>query len=270
MGNAALDNIFTAALGWLSAAAVKLISCAVILAVGILVTKYIAKLLAKIFERSKLEDAAAGFILSIVKVACYVVVAITAISQLFDITALVAALGAAGLTASFALQGSLSNFISGVQVIFSKPFKVGDYLNVNGADGSVVKIDVLNTTLKTPDNREVIVPNSMMTTNVVTNFSSQNMRRLDLSYTVAYSTDLALAKNVVTELIASDERIKADPAPLVAVGLLKDNGIEIVAKVWVGTDVYWDVYFAMQEKVKLSFDEKGIEIPLPQLDVHTK
>lgn len=270
MGNATLDTIFTAVLSWLATTGLKILSCAVVLVIGVLLTKYVAKLFAKLFEKSKLDDAAAGFILSIIKVVCYVIVIIAAISQLFDITALIAALGAAGLTASFALQGSLSNFISGVQVIFSKPFKVGDYLNVNGTEGSVAKIDVLNTTLKTVDNKEVIVPNSMMTTNVVTNYSSQNMRRVDLSYSVAYDTDLDHAKKVVSDLVMADARVLTDPMPLIAVGAHKDSSIEIVAKIWVETANYWDVYFAMQEKVKVAFDENKIVIPFPQMDVHTK
>ena len=270
MADITLDKFITGILEWLANAGLKLIAFAIILVVGILVTKYIAGLAGKLFKKSKLEEAVAGFILSIIKVACYVVVIITAVAQLFDLTALMAALGAAGLTASFALQGSLSNFISGVQVIFSKPFKVGDYLSVNGTEGAVAHIDVLNTTLKTPDNKEVIVPNNMMTANVVTNYSSQNMRRVDLSYAVSYDTDLDLAKKVVSELIMADERILPDPMPLVAVGAHKDSSIEIVAKIWVATADYWNVYFAMQEKVKLAFDRNNIVIPFPQMDVHTK
>ena len=270
MGNLISDEIFSAILAWLASAGIKLISCAVIIVVGIILIKYVAKLIAKVFEKSKLDEVAAGFILSIVKVACYVIVIIAAVAQLFDITALIAALGAAGLTASFALQGSLSNFISGGQVIFSKPFKVGDYLNVNGTEGAVAKIDVLNTTLKTPDNKEVIVPNSMMTTNVVTNYSSQTSRRVDLSYSVAYDTDLDLAKKVVADLVMADSRVLTDPMPLIAVGAHKDSSIEIVAKLWVATADYWDVYFSMQEKVKLAFDQNNIVIPFPQMDVHTK
>ena len=270
MGNTTLDTVFSTVVAWLASAGLKLLACVFILVIGVLVTRYIARLAGKLFEKSKLEEAVAGFILSILKVACYVVVIIAAVAQLFDITALIAALGAAGLTASFALQGSLSNFISGVQVIFSKPFKVGDYLNVNGTEGAVAKIDVLNTTLKTPDNKEVIVPNSMMTTNVVTNYSSQTSRRVDLSYSVAYDTDLDLAKKVVADLVMSDSRVLTDPMPLIAVGAHKDSSIEIVAKLWVATVDYWDVYFSMQEKVKLAFDRNNISIPFPQVDVHTK
>ena len=187
-----------------------------------------------------------------------------------NITSLVAALGAAGLTASFALQGSLSNLVSGMQIIFTKPFKMGDYLSFGTHEGTVKRIEILTTTLSTFDNKEVIIPNSMITSDVVVNFTSSGTRRVDLSYGVSYQADLKKAKGILQRLVAEDERIFQDPAPMIAVGTLGESSVTVVCKVWCKEEDYWSIYYAMQERVKEAFDKEGISIPYPQLDVHLK
>jgi small conductance mechanosensitive channel len=265
-----LEKMLQSFVDWSLTTGGKLLSAALVLLIGIWLTKLLCKFIRKILEKSKIDTGAAGFIVSVLKVVCWILIALTAIGKIVNVSSLVAALGAAGLTASFALQGSLSNFISGMQVIFSHPFSVGDYLSVDGCEGTVSHIDVLNTTLHTIDNKEVIIPNSKITSCVVTNYSAQPTRRIDLSYDVSYTTDLNLAKKVISGLAAADGRILTDPEPLIAVGAHKDSSIEIIAKLWVNTADYWSVYYDMQEKVKNAFDENGISIPFPQLDVHTK
>ncbi len=262
-----LDNLIT----FLLSLGKNLIAFAVVLIVGYLVAKYVTRLLRKIFVKSNVDLAASGFICSVVKVAIMIITFIIAISELgINLSSAVTALGAAGLTASFALQGSLSNFVSGIQLIFSRPFKVDDFLAVNSFSGSVKEITILSTTLMTPDNKEVIIPNSIMTTDVVINFSSQTSRRLDLVYSVDYSTDLDKAKKVVSDTIATCEGVLNDPEPVVAVGKHLDSSVEIVAQIWIEPSVYWNAYFYMQENVKKAFDKNDISIPFPQLDVHTK
>lgn len=263
-----LEIIFQRFLSWAVEVGGKLLVAVLIIVIGYGVIKLISKSLGKILERSRVDAGAGGFIISVVKALCWSIVVLAAVGNIIDISAMVTALGAAGLTASFALQGSLSNFISGIQVIFSHPFSVGDYLLIDSNEGTVVKIDVLNTTLRTIDNKEVIIPNSKITSGVVVNYTSQESRRLDLSYGVAYSTDLTQAKKVISDIVEGDERIIKDPEPLIAVGAHNDSSIQIVVKIWTSTADYWPVYYDMQEKVKVAFDNAGINIPFPQLDVH--
>jgi len=260
--------LFESVRTWLLSAASKLLYAALILILAYVLIRILKKTLKRIFERSKADEAAAGFIISVIKYVCWGIAIIAAIGNIINLSNVVTALGAAGLTASFALQGSLSNFVSGVQIIFSRPFAVGDYLSVETYEGSVIKIDMLNTTLHTFDNKEVIIPNSKMTTDVVVNFSSQENRRLDLSYYVSFDTDLTAAKSVLYAVVDADKRVVRQPDPLIAVGKYGDNGIELVVKFWVPTKEYWNIYFDMQEKVKSAFDTNAIKIPLPQLEVH--
>ena len=264
------DTFLEKITAWCLSAGISLLTAAVIILVGWWITKLICKALGKIFEKGKVDPGAGGFILSVCRVVLIGIAVLAAVGQMVNINSLIAALGAAGLTASFALQGSLGNFVSGMQIIFSKPFSVGDFLAVGEFTGTVREINVLNTVLATIDNKEILVPNSRMTSEVITNYTAQKERRLDLSYSVAYDTDLKLAKKVLSDLIQGDERCLQDPAPIIAVGNYQDSAIELVVRVWVSGDLYWDLYYDMQERVKEAFDENGIEIPFPQIDVHTK
>ncbi|RKJ41444.1 mechanosensitive ion channel family protein [Acutalibacter sp. 1XD8-33] len=233
--------------------------------------KLAGRLTRRAVEKGRTDSLVAGFLGSIVRSLVILMASVSAIAQLqINITSLVAALGAAGLTASFALQGSLSNFVSGVQIIFTKPFKQGDYLSFGGYEGSVKRIEILYTILATFDNKEVIVPNSKITGDVVVNFSSNGTRRLDLSYAVSYRADLKKAKEILWELAEKDGRVLNDPPPLVAVGEMKDSSVTLAMKLWCRQEEYWNLYFSMQEAVKLTFDREGVEIPYPQLDVHLK
>ena len=147
---------------------------------------------------------------------------------------------------------------------------MGDYLSFGTYEGTVKKIEILSTTLATFDNKEVVIPNSMITSDVVVNFTRSGTRRLDLSYGVSYQADLQKAKQLLQDLVDADERVFQEPAPLIAVGELKDSSVTLVCKVWCNADDYWPIYYKMQEDVKAAFDREGISIPYPQLDVHMK
>ena len=238
---------------------------------GWLLARLAARLTKKAISKGKVDALAASFFGSLVKAVVLVVAGVSAVAQLgVNINSLVAALGAAGLTASFALQGSLSNLVSGIQIIFTKPFNMGDYLSFGTYEGTVKKIEILSTTLATFDNKEVVIPNSMITSDVVVNFTRSGTRRLDLSYGVSYQADLKRAKEILKELVESDSRIFSDPAPLIAVGELRDSSVTVVCKVWCKEEDYWSIYYRMQEAVKEAFDQAGISIPYPQLDVHMR
>lgn len=253
----------------LMAFAVDLVMAALIFFGGWLLARVAAKLTKRAITKGKVDALAASFLGSLVKAIVLAVAAVSAIAQLgVNITSLVAALGAAGLTASFALQGSLSNLVSGIQIIFTKPFNMGDYLSFGTYEGKVKKIEILSTTLATFDNKEVVIPNSMITSDVVVNFTRSGTRRLDLAYGVSYQADLKKAKALLQSLVEEDQRIFSDPAPLIAVGELRDSSVTLVCKVWCKEEDYWSIFYKMQEAVKETFDREGISIPYPQLDVH--
>ena len=236
---------------------------------GWLLARLASRVTRKAVAKGRVDALAAGFIGSLVKAVVLAVAAVSAVAQLgVNITSLVAALGAAGLTASFALQGSLSNLVSGIQIIFTKPFSMGDYLSIGQFEGTVKRIEILATTLSTFDNKEVIIPNSLITSDVVVNFTSSGTRRLDLAYGVSYQGDLEKAKALLRQLAAEDPRVLPEPAPLVAVGEWKDSSVTLVCKVWCKEEDYWPLYYHMQEAVKAAFDREGIAIPFPQVDVH--
>jgi small conductance mechanosensitive channel len=183
-------------------------------------------------------------------------------------TSFVAVLGAAGLAVGFALQGSLSNFAAGVMLIVFRPFKAGDYVEAGGTAGSVQEVSIFTTVMKTPDNKKVIIPNSQITGGSITNYSAMETRRVDMVFGIGYGDNIKQAKDTLEQILAADERILKDPAPTIAVSELADSSVNFVVRPWVKTADYWAVYFDLTEKVKLTFDEKGISIPFPQQDVH--
>jgi small conductance mechanosensitive channel len=256
-------------LQWLLGLGGNLLSAALIFLAGWWLAKLAARLTKNAVKKGRADPLVAGFIGSLVKAVVLMVTAVSAVAQLqININSLIAALGAAGLTASFALQGSLSNLVSGMQIIFTKPFKMGDYLAFGGYEGTVKRIEILYTVLATFDNKDVIVPNSKITGDVVVNFTTNGTRRLDLSYGVSYSADLQKAKRLLRKLAEKDVRVLDVPEPVIAVGELKDSSVTLVMKLWCKQEEYWNLYFAMQEAVKLAFDKAGVPIPFPQLDVH--
>lgn len=256
-------------IGWLQNIAPKLLGAVVVLLIGWLLSKALVKLLKKALERGKAEAGVVTFVGSLANISLKVLIGITAAAQLgFDVTSIITAIGALGVTLGLALKDSMSNVASGVQILFNHIFRVGDYLTVDGVEGTVDRIELMYTALRTFDNKEIIIPNSELTASVITNYTAQKTRRLDLTYSVSYSTDLAKARSVLEELIAANEKALDDPAPLVAVGEHKDSSILMVVKVWCATKDYWPLYFEMQESVKNAFDAAGIEIPFPQIDVH--
>lgn len=254
---------------WASSFAGNLLAAAFIMFCGWWLARLAGKLTKKAMAKGPMDPLAASFVGSVVKAIVLLVTGISAVARLqVDITSLVAALGAAGLTASFALQGSLSNFVSGMQIIFTRPFKMGDYLSFEGYEGTVKRIEVLYTVLATFDNKEVVVPNSKMTGSVVVNFTSNGTRRLDLAYGVSYQSDLPEVKSILEKLSQEDSRVLQDPAPVIAVGEWKDSSVTVVMKLWCRQEEYWNLYYAMQEAVKAAFDQAGVQIPFPQLGVH--
>lgn len=237
--------------------------------IGKFIVGGISKSIESVMTKRGVDPTIGKFVKNIVHYTGLMVILIAALGELGIQTAsFVAVIGAAGLAVGLALQGSLSNFASGVLIILFRPIRVGDYVEVAGTAGSVKEISLFTTTLTSPDNKTIIVANSSVLNNNIVNYSTQEQRRVDLKIGISYSANIQLAKDTLQKLANEDERVLKDKDIKIAVAELADSSINIVFRVWVNSPDYWDVYFSLTEKVKLSFDEAGIEIPFPQMDVH--
>ncbi len=230
-----------------------------------------ARLVSKALLLRKVDKAVVSFLSSIVYAGALIAVALIALSHLgVQTTSFIAILGAAGLAIALALQGSLSNFASGVLIIIFRPFKAGDMVDVAGISGVVERVDIFQTIFKTGDNKKIIVPNSQITGGAIINYSAEARRRIDLVIGISYDSDLRQAKQILDNILSADSRILQDPAPVVAVSALADSAVQLIVRPWVDAENYWPVYWDTLEKIKLAFDEQGIEIPFPQMSLHMK
>ncbi len=248
---------------------VNIVLALVIFIIGRILSKMLVRLLKKILHRTGMDDILINFISSIVNSALLLFIIIASLDQLgVDTTSLIAILGAAGLAVGLALQNSLQNFASGVMLIIFRPFKAGDMVEAGGASGVVESITIFNTVMRTGDNREVIVPNGAIYNGTITNYSARTTRRIDMVFGIGYEDDIKLAKEIMQQILTSDDRILKQPEPLVAVAELADSSVNFNVRPWVNTPDYWAVKFDLTERIKLAFDDKGISIPYPQMDLH--
>ncbi|MDH5525676.1 MAG: mechanosensitive ion channel [Nitrospirota bacterium] len=237
--------------------------------VGRWIARMITRGIRRVMERTGLDATLARFLGNIAYTALVGVVIIASLNQLgIDTTSILAVFAAAGLAVGLALKDSLSNFAAGVMLIFFKPFKAGDFVEAAGIAGVVEEIGVFNTTFRTPDNREIIVPNSQIYGGTIVNVTARETRRIDLVFGIGYGDSIEDAKRVLADAMASDSRILADPEPAVALIELADNSVNLAARPWVNTADYWAVRGDLMERVKSAFDRQGISIPFPQRDVH--
>ena len=237
--------------------------------VGRMIARGMVALAKKLLEKAKMEVILINFVTSILSAVLLLIVIIASLDQLgVDTTSLIAMLGAAGLAVGLALQGSLQNFAAGVMLVIFRPFKDGDYIEAGGTAGTVEHINIFNTLIKTPDNREVIVPNGAIYGGIIVNYSARDTRRIDMVFGIGYGDDIKKAKDLLTNIVQADERILKEPEPLVAVGELAESSVNFKVRPWVKSGDYWDVHHDLNEKIKLAFDENNISIPFPQMDVH--
>lgn len=254
---------------WLIAHGPGIIVGLVILILGRWLAMWFAAIGRKAMIKGSIDKTLARFLSKLIYYALLAAVVIAAADQVgIKTTSFVAIFGAAGLAIGLALKDSLGNFASGVMLILFQPFKVDDYVTAGGVSGTVEQIDIFSTVLKTPDNQKIIVPNSSITADVITNVNAESTRRVDLVIGIGYDDDIREAKTTLENLVLSDSRILQDPAPQIAVAELADSSVNLVVRPWVKTEDYWDVRLELTEKIKLTFDEKGISFPYPQQDVH--
>ncbi len=247
----------------------NIVLAAAILIIGLWLAKRIKTILVSMMEKRGMDKLLATFMGSIAHILISAFVLIAALGELgIQTTSLIAIIGAAGLAIGLALQGSLANFAAGVMIIAFRPFKVGDFIEAGGAVGVVEGIQIFSTQMRSGDNKSIIVPNAKITGGTITNYSTKDTRRVDLVFGIGYDDDIKKAKKVLEDLLAKDERILKDPAPVVAVSELADSSVNFVVRPWVNSADYWAVYWDLTETVKLTFDKEGISIPFPQRDVH--
>ncbi|MGN0159807.1 MAG: mechanosensitive ion channel family protein [Lachnospiraceae bacterium] len=247
----------------------KLVVVLLIWIIGKKLIKIFLNFLSRAFERTKMDVSLSKFLISLIKFALYGVLAITIIGALgIETTSLITLIGSLGLTIGLSLQGSLSNFAGGVLILLFKPFKVGDYIVTGGCEGTVQVIDLLYTKLFTVDNKMVTIPNGTLANSTITNVGAEPERRVDVSIDVSYSTDLKKAKEVLLQVIHENPNVLSDREVVAFVDRLGDSGITLTTRCWVKTENYWPTLWALKENYKNSFDENGISIPFPQMDVH--
>ena len=247
----------------------KVLAALAILILGWFVARLFTGAVRKALRRGNVDATLARFLGNLVQMLAMTFVVIAAISKLgVETASFVAVLGAAGFAVGFALQGSLSNFAAGVMIMVFRPFRAGDLVDAGGTSGIVDEVGIFNTVVLTLDNKRVIVANSAITGNNITNYSALPTRRVDLQFGLAYGDDVRRAKQLVLEVLAKDARVLKDPAPVVALGELGESGVKILCRPWVKTEHYWDVTWDTLENVKHAFEAAGFTAPHPQRDVH--
>ncbi len=246
-----------------------IISAVTIIVIGFIISNLIGKLVIKAMQAKGVDPSIHSFIKTCIVLVLKLVVLLSALSTLgMSISSFLAAIGAAGVTAGLGLQSSVSQIASGIQILINHPFKSGDFVDLGSVSGKVHEIKLMYTVFITVDNKQVIVPNSTITTSNIINYNAENRRRLDLLYSVSYDQDIEEAKAVIAEVVKQNEHILTDPEPVIGVKEHAASSINIACLVWVNSNDYWDVFYYMQEQVKLAFDKKGINIPYNQIDVH--
>jgi small conductance mechanosensitive channel len=247
----------------------KVVAAIIIFIVGRWVARGVSNLIRRVMKKSKTDETLVSFVGNLSYVALLAFVIIAALNQLGIQTAsFIAVLAAAGLAIGLALQGSLGNFAAGVLMIIFKPFKVGHYIEGAGVAGTVEEVQIFSTQLKTPDNKTIIVPNSKIMGDNITNYTMKATRRVDFVFGIGYEDDIDNARQVIERIINQDERVLKDPAPMVAVSELADSSVNFTVRAWTNGGDYWPFYYDTTEKVKKQFDAEGISIPFPQRDVH--
>jgi small conductance mechanosensitive channel len=264
------QKVFDVVIDWCMDMSKNLLIALLILIIGRRIIKWVLKLMERSYSKSTLDPMVAKFASSLVKFLLYAVLIVAIVGVLgIPTSSFIAALSAAGLAIGLALQGSLSNFAGGVLILIFKPFTIGDYIkeDTNGNEGTVVGIDLFYTRLKSSDNKTIVVPNGNLANSSLTNFTSQKMRRLDLTVGISYDADIKLAKQVLLNVITDNELVLKSEEIKVFVSSLDESQITIGTRVWTLTDDYWTAKWELLERYKEELDANGIEIPFNQLSV---
>ncbi len=233
--------------------------------------KFLIRILNKSKGFNKLEKSVTSFIISFLGIALKTLIVITALAYIgIPMTSVLTVFGTATLAIGLALQGGLTNMVGGIMILVFKPFKIGDYIEASGNNGTVDDITIFYTVLKTPDNKKIVLPNGSLANEPIINYSAEEKRRLDLSFSVSYSSDIDEVKKVIEDTIKKEALVLTDEEIFVHLAEHGDSALIFAVRVWVKTNNYWDLKFSLEENIKKEFDKNKIEIPYPQLDVHMR
>lgn len=262
-----LDQVYM----WIVQNGIKLVGAIVVLIVGFWIVKVFVRQMVRLMKKRNVDAGLVSFSRSLLSVLLKIMIVISVMGMVgVEMTSFIAVLGAAGLAVGLAFQGTLSNFAGGVIILLFKPFKVGEFIDGQGHAGTVREIQIFNTVLTTPDNKVVFIPNGGLATGSLTNFSRQETRRVDWKIGVAYGVDYKKVRKIILNIVNADSRVIKDPEVFIGLGEMADSSVNIVVRAWTKTSDYWGVNFDVNEKIYETFNEEGIEIPFPQMDVHIK
>jgi small conductance mechanosensitive channel len=269
MDTTAIKEVVDAAIPMITNFGLRVLGAFAILIVGSIAAKFSARMVRAALGRAKADPTIIGFVGHLAHYGVLAFAIIAALSKFgIETTSFVAIMGAAGLAIGLALQGSLSNFAAGVLVLIFKPFRIGDFIEAGGHMGTVKEITIFTTTLASPDNKKIIIPNSSLTEGSIVNYSANEKRRVDMSAGIGYNDNMGKAKEILVAICEGCPKVLKDPAIQVEVSELGDSSVNFVVRPWALTEDYWDVYFYVTRKIKEEFDQAGVSIPFPQTDVH--
>lgn len=265
------EDILKLTIQWMTTSGIKLVIALVILIVGWKLIKKFIKSFMKILKNKNFDPSVSTFLEAFMEIALRVVLIISLLEYIgFNLAGLTAVVASAGLALGLALQGSLSHFAGGVLILILRPFKVGDYIESSNYSGTVEKISIFYTYLVTGDNKEVLIPNGKLANGSLINYSTKDTRRVDLTIGIGYEDDLIMAKNILYNILRGHNLILNEPEPFVAVCEQADSSLNFTVRAWAKRTDYWTVKFDLLETIKLRFDEEGINIPYPQMDLTIK
>lgn len=267
-----MDFLFT---GWMNASLAAFfgtVTEAILLAlVGYFVIKVFVKILKRLLAKTHLDPTLTVFTAAVVRIILIVLLVLMVLGCLHvEMGPVLTALGSVGLALSLALQDSLKNIAGGVYLLFAKAFSVHDYVEIGSNAGSVLEIGLVNTRLRTPDGKHIFVPNGDVAKSVIVNYSVEENRRLDLLFSIAYEDDIERAQKIILQILSKHRKVLAEPAPLVRVASLSSSSVDLTCYVWVKAENIHEVGFDLREQVKKAFDDNGISIPFPQMELHVK
>ena len=273
-GTPTLQAVLDVVISWCLDSGIKIIISLIVLAISFRVINLISRKIEGKFKANAKHDKTIVKVLGYIgKVGAKILVVIGVVGYLgIDTSGLTALVTSLGVCAGLAVNGALSNLAGGVIIIFTRPFKIDDYIEIEGSDvaGTVEDIQIVCTKLRTPDNKVIYVPNGTLSNSNIINYSEKSTRRVDFDFVISYETDFEKARGIVLNLCSAHALVLSDPAPIVRISSYGDSGVNITARVWVNNSDYWTVKFDLLESVKKAFDENEISIPYNQLDVHIK
>lgn len=263
-----VSTILTALVDFAKSVLPSVVSALLVLLVGLFAVKLVIKLIGKAFARGRVDATAASFMGSLISVVLYVLLGVIVLSVLnVPMASIITVIGTMGVAIGLALKDSLSNVAGGFILLFTKPLKVGDYVEFGGVTGTVDSIAILQTKLVQPDGTDVYIPNGKIADAMVRNFSGDPRRRLDVNIGISYDADVEAAEGIILDILREHPYAAKEPAPVVRLGELGDSAVVLHVRVWTTHEHYWNLHYDLHERVKAAFDEKGIGIPYPQMDV---